>query len=372
MAFNPNSNSITIKKGFATPPDNFLWLKTSLSGARQGLYKNVGEDRWEPLEASFFYPKDIEDIYSKLENAATEIDKLKQDKQNNLSISEDDHILSLEDSTLLSQLQLVYSKEDKFIYLLGKDGHILGAVPTGEFVKDGMIESVKYDDESHILTITFNQDSDKKIPIEVNLSSLMDIYTAGYGIILKDGEFSIDTKVVALVENLDKLSQNLNTTIESLKKDLSDKELALNKKIEELADTVKKNKTELSDSIANTKLELNEKIESLTESTNKTKEGLTAKINEVNTSLTNQITTVNSELSTSISSLETKVTNNNVSSVARDNDLQKKIDANSESIKQEIIDRKESASKIEKDYQAADTQIINNITNLTTLNWFKF
>ena len=366
MAFNPNSNSITIKKGFATPPDNFLWLKTTVSGVRQGLYKNVGEDRWEPLEASFFYPKDIEDLYAKIEEASEKIDKLDQDKQNNISISSEDHILSLEDSTLLSQLQLVYSKEDGFIYLLGRDNHILGKVPTGDFVKDGMIESVKYDEESHILTITFNQDSDNNIPIEIDLSSLMDVYTVGYGLKLEEkGKFAIDTEVVALVENLDKLSMSLNTTINSLKEDLSKKEEEINKKIEELTDSIKKNKQELTDSIANTKLELNEKIETLTESTTKSKEELTNKINEVNTSLGNQITSVESSLTSSISSLQNTVETNNTSSVARDNDLKKMIESSSAEIK-------ESVSNIDKNYKEADQKIINNITNLTTLNWFKF
>lgn len=372
MAFNANSNSITIKKGPATPPDNFLWLKTSISGARQGLYKNVGEDRWEPLEASFFYPKDIEDLYAKLQEAEDKINKLEQDKQNNLSISSDDHVLTLEDSTLLSQLQLVYSNEDKFIYLLGRDNHILGKVPTNDFVKDGMIDSASYDKNSHILTITFNQDSDNKVPIEIDLSSLMDVYTAGYGLILENGEFRINTDIVALVENLDKLSLNLNTTINELKEDLNKKEQEINKKIEDLSNSVKKDKQELSDSIANSKLELNDKIDKLTESTTKSDQELTNKINEVNKSLTNvnkeltdKIATVESTFTNSITKLENTVTTNNNSSVARDNDLKKLIESTSNEIK-------ESVSTIEKDYKDADQQIINNITNLTTLNWFKF
>lgn len=176
MAFNEKSTTITIRKSSTTPPDNFLWLKTDSVGGNQRLYKNIGEDRWIPLEASFLFPKDIEDIYDRLRDNQEEINDLKENKQNNLSIASGDKILSLKNDELLSELHFIYSKEDRFIYLKGKNEELIGAIPTDDFIKDGMVDSAIYDAASHSIIITFNKDSGEKIPIKIDLTSLLEEY----------------------------------------------------------------------------------------------------------------------------------------------------------------------------------------------------
>lgn len=147
----------------------------------------------------------------------------------------------------------MYSKEDKRIYLRGRKGKIIGEIPTNDFIKDGMIKDVSYNTETHILRIVFNQDSGDKTPIEIDLSSLMDVYTVGYGLKVDEtGNFVIDTDVVAVVENVNKLSESLNISIDELNERLSATEKTLSDKIKTLTD-----------SIANTKATINNRIDSV-------------------------------------------------------------------------------------------------------------
>lgn len=71
------------------------------------------------------------------------------------------------------------------LHLVGKDNEDVASIDMSEFVVDGMIESIDYDKTAHTLTITWNTDSGKK-PVTIDLSNLIDIYTAGNGIEVSD------------------------------------------------------------------------------------------------------------------------------------------------------------------------------------------
>ena len=49
-----------------------------------------------------------------------------------------------------------------------------------------MLKSAAYDAKTHILTLTFNTDSEKPEPITVDLGTLVDTYTAGDGLYFSD------------------------------------------------------------------------------------------------------------------------------------------------------------------------------------------
>ena len=87
----------------------------------------------------------------------------------------------------------------KAIQLIGKDGKtVVSEIDASEFVKDGMISDVKYNTETHKITITWNTDAGKDA-IELNLSDLVNTYGAGTGLKLDTatGTFSVDDTVVA-------------------------------------------------------------------------------------------------------------------------------------------------------------------------------
>lgn len=74
-----------------------------------------------------------------------------------------------------------------------------------------MIESVKFNTETKNVTITFNTEAGRQ-PIDVDLSTLVDTYTAGTGLSLADnGTFSVDTTTIATVEKATELANNAET-----------------------------------------------------------------------------------------------------------------------------------------------------------------
>lgn len=100
-----------------------------------------------------------------------------------------------------SKIGLKYDSDEKKIYI-GTEG-ISGygaSIDASDFIKDGMISSVSYDKDTHKLTITWNTSAGHDETV-IDLSGLVDVYTAGNGLtseVKEDGtEFKIDdSKVV--------------------------------------------------------------------------------------------------------------------------------------------------------------------------------
>lgn len=86
------------------------------------------------------------------------------------------------------------------IQLIGKNNKVVSTIDASDFIKDGMVESVNFDENTKHLTITFNTDAGQDA-IDVDLTKLVDTYKNGKGLALaKDGTFSIDEAVVATKE----------------------------------------------------------------------------------------------------------------------------------------------------------------------------
>ena len=99
-----------------------------------------------------------------------------------------------------TDIKVEYVRDDKKIYLSA--GDYVTSVDTDDFIKDGMISAVTYDETTHVLCIVWNTDAGGK-STTINLSDLIDIYTAGYGLSLVNGEFSVDTEEIAQKSDLD-------------------------------------------------------------------------------------------------------------------------------------------------------------------------
>lgn len=98
-----------------------------------------------------------------------------------LVVAAGDKVLAVADNTISSTLNLTYNSEDKKIKLTGIADALIAEVDATDFIKDGMVDKVSFDPETKKLTITFNTVSGKD-DIEVDLTSLVDTYTAGNGI----------------------------------------------------------------------------------------------------------------------------------------------------------------------------------------------
>lgn len=143
----------------------------------------------------------------------------------------DDNILSLSvDKKISATVGLSYSQTTKKITLTGKDNYELATIDASSFVKDGMLEgSALYKATAATGTVTinghqyklsgltanhtyivlvWNTDSSKDaMPIDV--TTLIDVYTAGEGLTLTNNQFSVDKTKVAQKADLDKLKAAL-------------------------------------------------------------------------------------------------------------------------------------------------------------------
>ena len=107
-----------------------------------------------------------------------------------IGVAEGDKVLGLSEKKLSSTLNLKYDSTAKKIRLLGIGDAKIAEIDATDFIKDGMVDNVEFDPASKNLTITFNTISGKE-DITVNLSSLVDTYTAGNGIAIAGNVISV-------------------------------------------------------------------------------------------------------------------------------------------------------------------------------------
>lgn len=107
-----------------------------------------------------------------------------------IGVATGDKVLGLSEKKLSSTLNLKYDSTAKKIQLLGIGDAKIAEIDATDFIKDGMVDKVQFDPASKVLTITFNTVSGKDA-IPVNLSSLVDTYTAGNGIAIAGNVVSV-------------------------------------------------------------------------------------------------------------------------------------------------------------------------------------
>ena len=127
-------------------------------------------------------------------------------------VKANDPVLSLTDKKLSATLGLSYDSKNKKIKLTGIDNSEIASVDASDFIKDGMLDTARFDPETKEITLTFNTASGKD-PIKINVSSLVDTYTAkaGSGLTLNDHEFGIDTSVIATAQSVTNVSNAVSS-----------------------------------------------------------------------------------------------------------------------------------------------------------------
>ena len=137
------------------------------------------------------------------------------------AVKSGDKVLALDGTELTSTISLsVDTSTDgegkKYIRLTGIDGADLGKIDTADFVKDGMLTSAELvtnpvgQDAGTYIKLTWNTDGGKR-PMYINVTSLIDVYTAGNGLNLSDHEFSVDFDVAATKDSVDKVAGRVTT-----------------------------------------------------------------------------------------------------------------------------------------------------------------
>lgn len=131
-------------------------------------------------------------------------------------VKANDSVLALDGTNLTSTIGLSYDSENKKIKLTGIGNAEIASVDASDFIKDGMLDTARFDPETKEIILTFNTASGKD-PIKINVSSLVDTYTAkaGSGITLNDHEFGIDTSVIATTQSVANVSNAVSSLSES-------------------------------------------------------------------------------------------------------------------------------------------------------------
>ena len=113
-------------------------------------------------------------------------------------------------------------------------------------LQDGMLSAAKFNDTTNVLSLYFNA-TDPTVspnPLTVNLNSLKDIYTAGYGLSLNSNKFAISLDFNGLSGKVDSLSvivKDLSGKVDTLSgntRDLSGKVDTLSGNVRNLSNTV--------------------------------------------------------------------------------------------------------------------------------------
>lgn len=147
-----------------------------------------------------------------------------------VKIDGSDKVLSVSGSGLTANINLTWSTSDG-LKLIGKEGTEIATIPATDFIKDGMLENVELVElsggtranpsgltDGTYIKFTFNTDGGSKV-LYLNVTKLIDIYTAGNGI-------SISGKVIsAQVKSSDKIlkvdSDGLYVDVEALGSQIS-------------------------------------------------------------------------------------------------------------------------------------------------------
>lgn len=96
-------------------------------------------------------------------------------------------VLQTNIDTKVSSVELVQDQLNSLHYTLLVDTVVKGEI---NIPKDQFLKSVSFDETTHTLTFVFDT-SDGEKSVEVDLNGLVEVYTAGNGLSLSDGAFSI-------------------------------------------------------------------------------------------------------------------------------------------------------------------------------------
>ena len=133
------------------------------------------------------------------QDAITVSEENEGEKTISLKLNAADKVLTQTTDGLLANINLTWSKTDG-LKLIGKGGAAIATIAATDFIKDGMLQNVELKTASAdqpvgeaqsgtFLVFTFNTDAGDKV-INLNVTSLIDVYTAGDGI-------SVSGKVIA-------------------------------------------------------------------------------------------------------------------------------------------------------------------------------
>jgi hypothetical protein len=152
------------------------------------------------------------------------------------SVKTDDQLITLSNTGEISSTIAFgideTAREDgkKYIYLTGKDNQEIGKVDTTAFIKDGMLDSAEYDENSKSIVLIWNSDSGKTNPMSIPVGDFVTTYDAGSGLTLTtDNKFEVK---IDTTNTNNKVTINDNGLLVDISSDITALENTMDDKIE--------------------------------------------------------------------------------------------------------------------------------------------
>ena len=151
-----------IKDDMAPSNKGMLWLKPNKE-QRTATFYYYGVNGWTPIDANL-------DINSTVDGNTTDIEELFK----------------------IAVTNAAYNEEDSTIEFYNKSGDLLCSIDVSNFLENGLIEDVTLstEDDTTYLVITFKTTTGTS-DVKVDISTLIDVYTAGDGIDITGNTVSI-------------------------------------------------------------------------------------------------------------------------------------------------------------------------------------
>ena len=189
-------------KGFADAANQYLprvKVTTNEAGKETGR-----EIEWVPVDSVVEGDGNSKTIVAIKEGSALSIASSKDEDTDTTTYTLDVTIPEYEDTN--TEYGIEYDSVNKVIKLTNDTSKT--SIPVDDFIKDGMISSVELvtendkSEQGQFLKITWNSDAGKDV-VYLDVTTLVDVYTAGKGITITDGQVAIDETVVATVSSVD-------------------------------------------------------------------------------------------------------------------------------------------------------------------------
>ena len=146
-------------------------------------------------------------------------------------VSSNDSVLSVSNNLISASVGLSVDStagtdNKRYIRLTGSNNSDLGKIDIAEFVKDAMLNNVSLEEKTDgktYIDFDFNLDENSggHKTISLDVTKLIDVYTAGNGITISGNEISVNTGTIATKIYVDNAISETATTINSLKETVS-------------------------------------------------------------------------------------------------------------------------------------------------------
>lgn len=269
-----------------------------------------------------------------------------------------------QDEQLANKLESVeLVKVSDLLYTIKVDGVDAGSIT---IPKDKFLKNVSYDKSSQDMKFVFITSADEEQTTTINLTDLVNVYSAGNGLSLENNKFSIALdptceqylSVTASGIKLSGVSDAITTAVSVEQNRATTVENQLNEKLSTLEGKVNENISDIKDLTTDLNNESTARQSKDTELSNL--------ISNLDTKVDSTKESLETKLTSTKESLETQISAEKERAQGVENSLLTQINTNTQSISSEITRAKEAEQSLQDQISSINTSIGGNVVNELT------